>query len=82
MQFPITIAAAFIGPLIQKFGFRRIVQVGTTLVVIGFGCSALAPNVSILYVTHGFIAGQLNAELNTPSWKSCSQTGSLAAVKS
>ena len=39
------------------------VQVGTTLVVIGLVCSALAPNVFILYLTHGVIAGQFKHDL-------------------
>ena len=57
-MFSHTIAAFFVGPFIQKFGFRRIVQGGTTLVVIGFGCSSVAPSVAILMLTHGCLVGQ------------------------
>ncbi|ELT98491.1 hypothetical protein CAPTEDRAFT_205609 [Capitella teleta] len=45
------------GPLIQRFGWRKVTIAGSFLSASGFALSAAAPNVYILYLTYGVMTG-------------------------
>lgn len=45
------------GPLIKRFGWRKVTIFGSILSAIGFGTSSLAPNIYMLYFTYGVLTG-------------------------
>ena len=46
--------------LVDKFGCRKVIFVGTLLAVIGLIISGIAPNFAIYFISAGLISGNLN----------------------
>lgn len=52
------------GPLIRKFGWRKVTICGSVLSAIGFATSGLATNVYLLYFTYGVLTGKISNCVN------------------
>ena len=57
LSFLIIMTGIFAGPLIRKFGWRKITIAGAFISALGFCSSALVPNIYLMYFTYGVLTG-------------------------